>query len=163
LAKSEHSLVWVPCDRLREPGKVPASALGTATSYVLVLEVTNQLRVTIGCLGLCHLEPGCYLYVGSAKRSLAQRLKWHIRRRKKRRWHIDYLTTAKAVRVVGAFVTARWGECALRGVLEAREGCPSVLPRFGASDCTYGCVSHLLRLREGTSLWQQVKGNGEPL
>ncbi len=34
---------------------------------------------------------GFYIYVGSAQKNLKQRIERHIRREKKKHWHIDYL------------------------------------------------------------------------
>lgn len=47
------------------------------------------------------LEPGLYVYVGSAMNDLALRVSRHLRKRKKKHWHIDYLLErAKVLSVI---------------------------------------------------------------
>ncbi len=72
----------------------------------------------VGRLGVVKFRAGFYFYVGSAKRNLSTRLARHARRRKKLRWHIDYLS-ARA-KMVGAIVITdrRRSECRLAGELE---------------------------------------------
>ena len=60
-------------------------------SYLLVLQVKDNLRVKVGSLGWIKFEKGIYTYVGSAKRGIESRLKRHLRKRKVKHWHIDYL------------------------------------------------------------------------
>ena len=62
-------------------------------TYVLVLESCTFAELAIGRLGTLHLEPGCYLYVGSAfgPGGIAARVGRHAQTEKTARWHIDYL------------------------------------------------------------------------
>lgn len=152
-------LVWVPTARLRRSGEKRPQLPAQARSYGLLLEVSRPFCATVGRLGRCYLAPGAYLYVGSARRGLMKRLARHIRRDKVRRWHIDYLTTAKEVRVAGALVTADYEECALRELLETGQGWHAVLPGFGASDCSGACTSHLLGAREGRPFRPEGRGS----
>ncbi len=64
------------------------------TTYVLVIEKAGSSRVQIGKKRIL-MENGIYLYVGSAKKGLAQRLARHARKEKKRFWHIDYVTSRR--------------------------------------------------------------------
>ncbi|MGQ9559136.1 MAG: GIY-YIG nuclease family protein [Candidatus Oleimicrobiaceae bacterium] len=152
-------LVWVPATRLRGAGQKRPQLPVQAGSYALLLKVSRPFCATVGGLGRCYLAPGAYLYVGSARRGLLKRLARHIRRDKVRRWHIDYLTTAKEVGVAGALVTADYEECALREVLETGQGWHAVLPGFGASDCSGACTSHLLRAGEGGAFGPEGMGS----
>ena len=86
----------------------PQELIGRRGHYVLLLTVPAS-RIKIGAMGLLLLAAGLYGYVGSAHgRSITvgHRLARHMRRRKVRRWHIDYLTTAPAVTMLGSYWTA---------------------------------------------------------
>jgi sugar fermentation stimulation protein A len=114
--------------------------------YVFVFDVPQPASVVVGALGRAQLAPGRYGYVGSARRGLAARLARHARKRKPRRWHIDYL--ARLAVPVGA-LTWPWREgreCRLAEALTATGAGRLCVPRFGASDCR--CPGHLFALAE---------------
>ncbi len=73
-------------------------------TYVLRIKVKKDLLLNVGALGKRRFEKGVYLYVGSAMNSLEKRVKRHIKKEKKKRWHIDYLTTVEDVEIEGAYV-----------------------------------------------------------
>ncbi len=113
--------------------------------YVLILRLHGFFRGKVGGLGLVELEPGFYVYVGSAlgPGGLAARVSRHLRRAKRLRWHIDHLTSDPRVEVE-AVVYAYTGErlestlsSGLAAVLE-----PAVMG-FGSSDT--GDPTHLFR------------------
>ncbi len=112
-------------------------------SYQLLLRVSRPLRIEVGALGRQDLAAGWYLYTGSARRNLAARIQRHLRRDKRKRWHIDYLLLSPGVEVVQVFTSAeeecRWNQ-AVRGEV--------AIPGFGASDCRQRCGAHLLRIAE---------------
>jgi Uri superfamily endonuclease len=110
-------------------------------SYQLLIEVARPVRCRIGRLRTFTFPVGRYVYSGSAKRAFEARIARHLRARKTRRWHIDYLLRAAGVTVVGV-VRARRDECSLNRAVAGR----AVAPGFGASDCTAGCGAHLKRL-----------------
>ena len=62
-------------------------------TYALLLEATAMQEVPIGKLGVLHMLPGIYVYVGSAlgPGGLAARVGRHALREKTLHWHIDYL------------------------------------------------------------------------
>jgi len=62
--------------------------------YILLGYVTKDVSINVGRLGTILFRRGFYLYIGSAKGAggLYTRLKRHLLRSKKTRWHIDYLT-----------------------------------------------------------------------
>ena len=64
------------------------------TTYVLVIEKTGWPLVRMRKESIC-MEKGLYLYVGSAKKGLEQRLARHMKKRKNRFWHIDYITSRR--------------------------------------------------------------------
>lgn len=112
------------------------------TTYVLVLEKRRSSGVRIGKRTI-FMENGLYLYVGSAKRGLQQRLSRHLKKRKNRFWHIDYITTRRdaAVRVI--YLSPR-DEC---DTLSAVSQLGTLLGRkLGSSDCA--CPSHFVKLNQ---------------
>lgn len=111
------------------------------STYILILFVSRPMRIRVGVLGNMRFEPGLYFYVGSGGKSPARRIARHARSKKKRFWHIDFLT-ARA-RVIGAIVLEASVslECSIaRSLAEVFD----VIPRFGCSDCA--CTSHLFRV-----------------
>ncbi len=123
------------------------AARDDAGVYRLWIRLETDVRVTVGRLGCYDLPEGMYVYVGSARRGLAARLARHQRRRKRLRWHVDYLL-AKRGAVIQAIETRPWrvgAEC--RWARQTRRaGGRVVVPGFGASDCRAGCGAHLLAM-----------------
>ncbi|WP_159727869.1 DUF123 domain-containing protein [Methylosinus sp. Ce-a6] len=108
-------------------------------AYVLLVRLAHPLEVAAGRRH-ATLAPGRYLYCGSAKGpgGLRARLARHMRRGKRRRWHIDQLTESGESQ--GAWITLAASECDLVAALGAL---PVPLDGFGSSDCPR-CRSHLL-------------------
>jgi len=71
--------------------------------YVLVISVVKDIKVNVGALGGISFEKGLYAYVGSAQNSLEKRIARHVRKGKRKFWHIDYLLDDDAVRVGKVF------------------------------------------------------------
>ena len=59
--------------------------------YQLVVRLGRRRTIVVGRLGRFEFPAGYYVYTGSAKRGLESRIARHLRRRKRMRWHIDYL------------------------------------------------------------------------
>ena len=76
-------------------------------TYALLLEATAKQDVPIGKLGVLHMLPGIYVYVGSAlgPGGLAARVERHAPREKTLHWHIDYLRAE--TRLIGRVVCKR--------------------------------------------------------
>jgi Uri superfamily endonuclease len=100
----------------------------------------------VGALGEVCLEPGWYLYVGSARRHLEARLRRHLRREKRRRWHIDYLLAGESLKIKEIWVAEESAECRLAGSLLARPEITIPRPRLGASDCR--CPAHFFQYHQ---------------
>jgi Uri superfamily endonuclease len=109
-----------------------------ARTYQLVIELISPVRLQIGKLGRFDFPAGRYVYTGSARRNLAARVARHLSRRKRLRWHIDYLLATGRGRVTAVRLSRR-AECALN---RATPGAVPA-PRFGASDSRAGCGSPL--------------------
>lgn len=110
----------------------------SATVYQLDIVLAADARIAVGRLGEYLFPAGRYVYTGSARRNLDARVRRHLSRDKKQRWHVDYLLMAELAEVVGVRLFED-GECAVN---QATEGVV-VAPGFGASDCRSGCGSHL--------------------
>jgi Uri superfamily endonuclease len=82
-------------------------------AYVLMIELTESVQVTLLGKPKTTLKAGCYLYCGSAKGpgGIRARLSRHMRLRKLIHWHVDRLTDAG--RVTGAWVFPGRDECEL--------------------------------------------------
>jgi Uri superfamily endonuclease len=96
-----------------------------------------------------RLEPGCYVYVGSARGpgGLRARVARHAASEKRVRWHVDQLTSGAAELACVVYAEAAARECVLVPHLE-RLGFGHPVPGFGSSDCG-NCRSHLLRCPRG--------------
>jgi Uri superfamily endonuclease len=113
--------------------------------YILVIRLRRAALVRAGALGTFPLEPGWYLYVGSARRALRSRVARHASRGKPLRWHVDHLTERREARVVAALLLpgTRRTECSLSRAVGRLPGMSAPVRRFGASDCKARCPAHL--------------------
>jgi sugar fermentation stimulation protein A len=113
--------------------------------YLLVLEIPEDREVTVGSLGNIRFGKGWYVYAGSARKNLEQRVSRHLRKvRKQKHWHIDYLTPYGGKTRALPILSYRNLECALAADMECLGGKP--LPGFGCSDCR--CESHLFYFKD---------------
>jgi Uri superfamily endonuclease len=111
-------------------------------SYAIVLYSGSACRIQVGRLGPLDVEPGYYIYLGSAfgPGGVKARVGRHWRGSGRKRWHVDYLrAVTRPVRAWCSYAPAnlehQWAE-ALRELPEA-----SGVEGFGCSDCR--CFSHL--------------------
>lgn len=131
---------------------------GDSGLYLLILRVDSPIKAPVGALGRVEFRPGYYAYCGSARRGLSARVRRHAGRRKKRRWHIDYLTSRKEVDVESAMLFSFEGltECRLNARVADSPGASRVRG-FGCSDCK--CESHLTFLGDeppDPKLWEDA-------
>jgi Uri superfamily endonuclease len=117
-------------------------------TYTIIVECRFEGYIRFGGLGRAKMRRGYYLYTGSAlgfgAPSLERRLDRHASRSKKRRWHVDYLTTNRDCKVKGAvyLISGRRLECKIARRISQDLDLSPVLPRIGASDCN--CEGHLV-------------------
>ncbi|MCD6196655.1 MAG: GIY-YIG nuclease family protein [Staphylothermus sp.] len=71
--------------------------------YLLIFRIYKKLTIITRGNKVFSLNPGIYVYIGSAygPGGLRSRIIRHLRRNKKVFWHVDYLTTNKYVELVG--------------------------------------------------------------
>lgn len=123
--------------------------------YTLILNLHANIRLKVGGLGEQKFGSGYYAYTGSAlgvgASSLRKRVTRHLQHKKRKFWHIDYLSVHKDVVVTSIIATQthRRLECKMNQHLknEIRQA-EIVVLGFGASDCKENCGSHLLYLGE---------------
>jgi Uri superfamily endonuclease len=115
-------------------------------TYLLIMQGDVSRQVNVGALGEVSLEPGWYLYVGSARRHLEARLRRHLRQEKRRRWHIDYLLIGDACEIREIWAGEGMAECQLAGSLLALPEISIPKPRLGASDCR--CPAHFFQYHQ---------------
>ncbi len=122
----------------------PTTIVRQSGTYTLILRASVAQTIQIGRLGELHIQPGYYIYVGSAfgPGGLAARVGRHLRKEKTLRWHIDYL---RARVRVGRSVVGRVILCG--GIVKVRvkdaDWCETgAAEGLGSSDC--GCESHLV-------------------
>jgi Uri superfamily endonuclease len=128
---------------------IEGQAKGT---YILLIEMPRGVRVKVGALGALEFPRGFYAYCGSAMGGLKSRINCHLRRKKKIRWHVDYLLERGRVRGVLLAVTNERLECQLA------EGLGNVFNTytgFGSSDCH--CASHLVFSKELPALQEKAR------
>jgi Uri superfamily endonuclease len=111
--------------------------------YVLVISVSKDINVNVGALGTVNFERGLYAYVGSAQKGLEKRILRHLRRIKRKFWHIDYLLDDDNVEVLKVFYkhAGKSEECKVANKIAER--CFPI-KGFGSSDCK--CKSHLFKI-----------------
>ncbi len=113
-------------------------------SYIVILRMKRDRRLSIGCLGNIRFKKGYYLYVGSAKANLTKRIERHRSLRKKLFWHIDYLRQYADFHAALPVRASAPLEC---DMAEAVSRVTSwEIPGFGSSDCS--CKSHLFGMAE---------------
>ncbi len=113
-------------------------------TYLLLVKMGSEKTLTAGRLNPARFKQGYYVYVGSAMSSLSKRVARHIRKRKRKRWHIDYLVNeADAVTAI-PIISSVYLECELADRLQEIAARP--VQGFGSSDCS--CRAHLFYVAE---------------
>jgi Uri superfamily endonuclease len=106
--------------------------------------VGEDISVDVGALGETVFAKGLYAYVGSAQTNLEQRVKRHLRREKRKFWHIDYLLDNPTAEIVKVFFkeAVKTEECKTARIIG---GNSKPISGFGCSDCN--CESHLFHIK----------------
>lgn len=120
--------------------------------YILIISIRKDIDLDIGAKGRIKFRRGLFAYVGSAQTNLEKRIVRHLKRHKKKFWHIDYLLDDPNSEIVKVFLkkATKTEECAI-----AERMCEKFqsLKGFGCSDCK--CLSHLFYI-ENLKLLQNV-------
>ena len=126
-------------------------------TYTLILSCERNARIQIGRLGKMQLQPGYYVYVGSAlgAAGLRARIAHHQKLTSRPHWHIDYLRPHTRLHSVwlnydGKRHEHKWAH-AIHNVKDAMVP----LPGFGTSDCS--CPSHLYFFKHSPTRLMSMK------
>ncbi|MDT8447045.1 MAG: DNA/RNA nuclease SfsA [bacterium] len=125
-------LLPIPWDLLEQQAKDEGD-------YLYIMQLPERQEISVGSLGPKVFEAGFYVYVGSARKNLSQRLARHQRLKKKAHWHIDYLRAAATHHMALPVRSQDAQECDLAQALSQRADWE--MPGFGCCDCH--CASHL--------------------
>ncbi len=117
-------------------------------TYVLIIKVKQKFRTRIGAKGERVFDAGYYLYVGSGKEHLMQRIRRHLKMEKKKFWHIDYLLAHTGAVIQDVNLSVR-PETEVVSRLE-QNGMKAYDSFFGASDSKK--ASHLFYCRSYRAL-----------
>ncbi len=122
--------------------------------YVLVVQLTNNADVNIGALGTKYFAKGSYAYVGSAQVNLEKRISRHLRKEKRRFWHIDYLLDNQAAKILKVLFkeATKTEECKIAWEISRQN---EAIVGFGCSDCN--CRSHLFLINDQNLVFVDLK------
>lgn len=118
-------------------GRIFGMVKGT---YALIIALENETNIAVGKLGRFTFPSGYYIYVGSARGGISQRVRRHLRQEKRLRWHIDYLL--EHAKVVEVWYTENSHECLWAYAAKEMPQGRILVQGFGSSDCR--CPSHLI-------------------
>jgi len=120
-------------------------------TYALVMSSSRRRIVQAGRIGKLPVRPGVFIYVGSAfgPGGLVARISRHRQRKKRLRWHVDYLRAVTRLEGVWYSFGRSRRECQWAEVLREMPLATVPLTGFGSSDCT--CPSHLYFYEEKPS------------
>ena len=118
-------------------------------AYLLILKNDRTRKIKVGKLGIFKFRKGYYVYVGSAMNSLEKRIERHLRKSKKLKWHIDYLTTKMKIIGIIKIPSEKKIECEIAKFVS--KFAKPFIKKFGASDCK--CFSHLFKIKK-----EKIKG-----
>jgi Uri superfamily endonuclease len=132
-----HEVRWTPTDFEPRPG-----------TYALILSSATDAAIPVGRLGDLHLQPGFYVYVGSAlgPGGVRARLAHHMRPAERLHWHIDYLRPHTMLEEIWFCYDRKSQEHAWARRFARMLGASVPLAGFGASDCD--CETHLFFFKE---------------
>ena len=129
--------------------------------YTLIIRFPHRCKATVGTGFSLIIDPGLYLYTGSAlghgSTSLESRIGRHLRRDKHAFWHIDRLLACPSAEVVSVVFaeTTRNAECRVNAAVLRDSKVKVPFRGIGSSDCR--CASHfLLAERSFRSLLRRV-------
>jgi Uri superfamily endonuclease len=129
-------------------------------TYILIMNVVDDLYVKIGCLGRHELKKGIYIYVGSARGpgGLKARIYRHLKLNKKVRWHIDYLTVNPKVKIKAIFYLESRAllETVIAKKLFNDDFFEGVVKGFGCTD-KRSSYTHLYKLKSTSSIEELIR------
>ncbi len=128
-------------------------SLPTSGIYAITILLPKEERLNVGSLGSTLFAPGFYVYVGSARPNLRQRVARHLASEKRLRWHVDYLTRDPNHFIVEVVAWRSGSECDKAALL--KKSSDGWVGGFGASDCL--CGSHLIYYSDAEKRMRAVR------
>jgi Uri superfamily endonuclease len=121
-------------------------------TYALVLTCQATGTARIGRLGHLGLQPGIYVYIGSAlgPGGLSARIKHHRRISDRPHWHIDHLRAVCDLAEIWTTTSAGCREHSWAKALARLPGATVPMLGFGSSDCA--CQTHLFWFKHRPSI-----------
>jgi sugar fermentation stimulation protein A len=113
---------------------------GDCGGYILVLKNSSRKVVRVGRLGDITFKKGYYAYVGSALKSLSNRVHRHGIKTKKKHWHIDYIVPTH-MQLEKTYLIRRRDRIEAKLAERFTRNCDGYIDGFGASDSA--APSHL--------------------
>jgi Uri superfamily endonuclease len=112
-------------------------------TYALILVSASDRLIQVGKLGQLLLQPGYYVYTGSAfgPGGIKARIAHHVRTSHRPHWHIDYLRPALLLDEVWYSYDSERHEHRWADTFSRLKGAIQPVAGFGASDCS--CKTHL--------------------
>ena len=109
-------------------------------TYIIISRIGRPITINIGRLGPIYFGDGLYAYVGSAfgPGGLRARILRHLKKQKKKFWHIDYLLDHAHIEYIIIIESNKKLECIVAHEISKQF---KYIKDFGASDCN--CPSHL--------------------
>jgi len=115
--------------------------------YSLIIMLENDQYIEIGKLGTYFFKKGYYVYNGSALGGFG-RVKYHLKKNKNKRWHIDYfLDKSKIIKIITSEVKKNY-EHDISKSLASKNDAEIPVMKFGSSDCNKGCPSHFVYFKK---------------
>ena len=112
--------------------------------YCLLIKISKPKEVLVGKLGKIKFEKGRYIYVGSAQKNLEKRIERHLRKRKKKHWHIDWLLSSKDVKIEKIILFPFESKDKEEKLAYYFSFYGKPIKNFGSSDSK--CQSHLIKI-----------------
>lgn len=129
---------------LPSPLEILDQESGNRGDYLLVLHLDTAQDIEIGSRGILHFPEGYYVYTGSARKNLDQRMARHRRLRKGMHWHIDWLR--QKAEWVGCIPIRTAEDLEHQLVTSVSRIADWEIPGFGCTDCH--CPTHLFGFHE---------------
>lgn len=128
------------------PGPVINFTTGLQGTYILFIRIKAEISIEIRKKKV-KLQPGYYVYIGSAfgVGGLSSRLHRHMRKTKKKHWHIDQVTMSKSTQIEGIGISLeKKNECQIASIFSSIKNI-KIISGVGNSDCNF-CQSHFFRI-----------------
>lgn len=122
--------------------------------YTLIIDKSIPEKIQVGKLGLFFFPKGFYSYTGSAfgksQFNLQDRIKYHLKLKRRLHWHVDYLLSSKEAKIKQIILaeTKSFPECSISKNIEKLKIVKISSKGFGSSDCKSLCQAHLHFFKE---------------